>query len=97
MARRPRLDRELERYLVDGETVIVAVRLHWFHLARELLLALAATVFAFWVDIKVPIGSGGQYVHDLSLLLWWAAIFWLVHVPFNFLFDTIGQALELFG
>ena len=39
MARRPRLDRELERYLVDGETVIVAVRLHWFHLAREILLA----------------------------------------------------------
>jgi hypothetical protein len=47
VARRPRLDRELERYLVDGETVIVAVRLHWFHLAREILIALAATVFAF--------------------------------------------------
>ncbi len=83
MARRPRLDRELERYLVDGETVIVAVRLHWFHLARELLLALAATVFAFWVDIKVPIGSGGQYVHDLSLLLWWAAGLWLVWRALN--------------
>ena len=40
MARRPRVDRELERYLVDGETVIVAVRLHWFHLARDILIAL---------------------------------------------------------
>jgi len=78
MARRPRLDRELEKYLVDGETVIVNVRLHWFHLARELLLAAAATAFAFWVDVTVPIGSGGQYVHDLSLLLWWAAGLWLV-------------------
>ena len=83
MARRPRLDRELERYLVDGETVIVAVRLHWFHLARELLLALAATVFAFWVDTKVPVASGGKYIHDLSLLLWWAAIFWLVWKVLN--------------
>ena len=42
MARSPRLDRELERYLVEGEKVIVAVRLHWFHLAREILLAVAA-------------------------------------------------------
>ena len=40
VARRPRLDRELERYLVDGETVIVAVRRHWFHLFREILIAL---------------------------------------------------------
>ena len=39
MARRPRLDRELERYLVDGETVIVNVRFHWFHLSREILIA----------------------------------------------------------
>ena len=41
MARRPRLDRELERYLVDGETVIVNVRFHWFHLSREILLVAA--------------------------------------------------------
>jgi len=78
MARRPRLDRELERYLVDGETVIVAVRLHWFHLARELLVVAAATVLAFWVDVKVPLNSGGQLVHNASLLLWWAAAAWLL-------------------
>ena len=83
MARRPRLDRELERYLVDGETVIVAVRLHWFHLARELLLALAATVFAFWVDTKVPVASGGKYIHDLSLILFWAAVLWLAWTVLN--------------
>ena len=78
MARRPRLDRELERYLVDGETVIVAVRLHWFHLAREILIALAATVFAFWVDIKVSMSPGGQLLHNASLLLWWGAAGWLL-------------------
>ena len=78
MARRPRLDRELERYLVDGETVIVAVRLHWFHLAREILIALAATVFAFWVDIKISMSPGGQLLHNASLLLWWGAAGWLL-------------------
>jgi hypothetical protein len=78
MARRPRLDLELERYLVDGETVIVAVRLHWFHLARELLVALAATVFAFWVDIKVSRSPGGELIHNGSLLLWWGAALWLL-------------------
>lgn len=78
MARRPRLDLELEKYLVDGETVIVAVRLHWFHLAREILVAVAATIVAFWVDIKISMSPGGQLLHNGSLLLWWAAAGWLV-------------------
>lgn len=78
MARAPRMDRELARYLVDGETVIVAVRLHWFHLAREILIALAATIFAFWVDVKISMSPGGQLLHNASLLLWWAAAGWLV-------------------
>jgi len=78
VARAPRLDRELARYLVDGETVIVAVRLHWFHLAREILIAVAATVFAFWVDVKVSMSPGGQVLHNASLLLWWAAAGWLL-------------------
>ena len=78
MARRPRLDRELERYLVDGETVIVAVRLHWFHLAREILIALAATVLAFWVDVKISLSPGGQLLHNASLLFFWGAAGWLL-------------------
>ncbi|WP_377640006.1 PH domain-containing protein [Oryzobacter terrae] len=78
MARRPRLDRELERYLVSGETVIVAVRRHWFHLAREIAMAVAATVLAFWVDVKVPRTPGGEVLHNLSLAIWWVAVLWLV-------------------
>lgn len=78
MARRPRVDRELERYLVDGERVIVAVRLHWFHLARELLIALAATVLAFWIDTKVSPSPGGDLLRNASLLFWWGAIAWLL-------------------
>jgi hypothetical protein len=78
MARRLRLDRELERYLVDGETIIVAVRLHWVHLAREILVAAAATAFAFWVDVQVPLSPAGQLLHNASLLLWWGAALWLL-------------------
>ena len=78
MARRPRLDRELERYLVSGETVIVAVRRHWFHLAREIAAAVAATVLAFWVDVKVPRTPGGEVLHNLSLAIWWVAVGWLL-------------------
>ncbi len=78
MARRLRLDRELERYLVEGETVIVAVRAHWFHLARELLVVAAATALAFWVDVKVSLSPSGQLLHNASLLVWWGAALWLL-------------------
>ena len=78
MARRPRVDRELERYLVDGETVIVAVRLHWFHLARDILIALGATVLAIWVDVKVSLSPGGQLLHNASILFFWGAALWLL-------------------
>jgi hypothetical protein len=84
MARRPQLDRDLDRSLVPGETAIVAVRHHWLSLHREIFLAIAATVFAFWVDLEVaPSAGGGRPLHNLSLLLWWAAIFWLVWSVLN--------------
>jgi hypothetical protein len=78
MARRPRVDRELERYLVDGETVIVAVRLHWFHLARHILIALAATALAVWVDVEVSLTPGGKLLHNGSILFFWGAALWLL-------------------
>lgn len=87
MPRRPRLDRELERYLVTGETVIVAVRRHWFHLAREIALAVGATVLAFWVDLEVPRTPGGEVLHNLSLALWWGAIGWFAWRFFNWRHD----------
>jgi Bacterial PH domain len=84
MARRPRLDRDLDRYLVPGETTLVAVRHHWFALHREIFMALGATILAFWVDLRVsPSESGARPLHNLSLLLWWAAMFWLVWKVLN--------------
>ena len=78
MARRPRLDRELERYLVGGETTIVAVRRHWFSLIREILLVLGATALAMWVDVNVPRNAGGELVQNVSLVIFWGAVGWLV-------------------
>lgn len=84
MARRPRLDRDLDRSLVPGERAIVAVRHHWLSLSREIGAAIAATVLAFVVDVKVPTSEGGpMLLHNLSLLLWWGTMGWLVWTWLN--------------
>lgn len=84
MARRPRLDRDLDRSLVPGERAIVAVRHHWLSLSREIGAAVAATVLAFVVDVKVPTSEGGpMLLHNLSLLLWWGAMAWLAWTWLN--------------
>ena len=84
MARRPRLDRDLDSSLVPGERAIVAVRHHWLSLSREIGAAVAATVLAFVVDVKVPTSEGGpMLLHNLSLLLWWGAMAWLAWTWLN--------------
>lgn len=84
MARRPRLDRDLDRSLVPGERAIVAVRHHWLSLSREIAAAVAATVLAFVVDVRVPTSEGGpMLLHNLSLLVWWGAMGWLVWTWLN--------------
>jgi hypothetical protein len=84
MARRPRLDRELERYLVAEEAVIVAVRRHWFHLFREIVAAIGATAFALWVDINASTTPGGELLHNLSLLVWWGTMAWVLWQWLNY-------------
>ena len=101
MVRRPRLDRELERYLVADEVVIVAVRRHWFHLFRQISLAVVATLVAFWVEANVPLNGGGQILQNLSWLGWWLAIGWLVWEVLNWRRDwfvaTDKRFLLFFG
>ena len=101
MARRPRLDRELERYLVADEVVIVSVRRHWFHLFRQISLAVVATLVAFWVEANVPLNGGGQILQNLSWLGWWLAIGWLVWEVLNWRRDwfvaTDKRFLLFFG
>ena len=101
MVRRPRLDRELERYLVADEVVIVSVRRHWFHLFRQISLAVVATLVAFWVEANVPLNGGGQILQNLSWLGWWLAIGWLVWEVLNWRRDwfvaTDKRFLLFFG
>ena len=78
MARRPRIDRELERYLVRDEKVIVQERRHWFHLFPQISLFVGATVLAFWLDLNAPANSLGNLMQNLFWLLWWFAAGWLV-------------------
>jgi hypothetical protein len=101
MARRPRIDRELERYLVVDEKVIVAVRRHWFHLFPQIALFVGATVLAIWTDLNVPRNSAGDLLQTLSLLLWWFAVGWLVWEVLNWRRDwfvaTDKRFLLFFG
>ena len=83
MARRPRIDRELAKYLVDGENVIVAVRRHWFSLVREILLVVGATALAMWADVGTTLGAGGQLLRNGALLLFWGSVLWLVWTVLN--------------
>lgn len=78
MARRPRIDRELAKYLVGGENIIVAVRRHWFSLMREGLLVGVTLTLAVYVDVNTTIGSGGQLLRNVTLLFFWASVAWLV-------------------
>ena len=75
--RAPRLDRELGRYLVEGETPIVVVRKHWFSLSREIALVVAATAFFLWIDAHTTPSAESQTFHNFALALWWAAVLWL--------------------
>jgi membrane protein YdbS with pleckstrin-like domain len=83
VARRPRIDRELARYLVDGERVIVAVRRHWFHLVKEILVLVGSAALAMWLDVNTPSNSGGQLLRSASLVLFWGALLWLVWTILN--------------
>lgn len=81
--RGPRLDRELTKYIVDGEEVIVSVRRHWFSLAREIAYAVIALVVAVVVDVGSPASPGGRFMADVAWALFWAAALWLLWTFLN--------------
>lgn len=62
--------RILERYLLDGERVIVATRHHWGKLLEPLLTTTTGLVLVAWIGIRAE-GAAGE----AALLLWWL---WLV-------------------
>lgn len=79
VARRgPRLHRELRKYIVDGERVILAVRRHWFSMIHEIAYAATALVIAAVVDIAAPPTPGGKLLSDVTLAAVLAAALWLI-------------------
>ena len=73
MARPPTSpNRELDRYLLDGERLVTAVHQHWGKVAEPVASALASGALVLWVDAHIPARFG-----LVSTILWWA---WFVVV-----------------
>ncbi|MGL5865435.1 MAG: PH domain-containing protein [Dermatophilaceae bacterium] len=87
MARQPRIDRELARYLVYGETVVVAARRHWFHLIKEILLVAGATALALWADLSTSDGGSGPVLRNITLALFWVSLAWFLWALLNWRHD----------
>lgn len=60
-------NRELDRYLLDGERVVTAVHQHWGKVAEPVGSALASGALVLWVDADIPARFG-----LVSTILWWA-------------------------
>ena len=68
MARTPTSpNRELDRYLLDGERLVTAVHQHWGKVAEPVGSALASGALVLWVDASIPARFG-----LVSTILWWA-------------------------
>jgi len=59
--------RGLERYLLDGERIVVAMHQHWAKVAEPVASVLAALVVVTWLDTELPRGAG-----LFADLIWWA-------------------------
>lgn len=66
-----RLDRELDRYLVEGERVVTRVRQHWFSQARPVAAFVALLFLATFVEAEAPQTRGGAM---LANVFWYAVL-----------------------
>lgn len=72
-----RRDPSLQRYLLDGERVVVSVRQHWGKLSGPLALALAGLLFVLWVDAHTRVSTGA--VTRLLWMLWLGLLLWTIY------------------
>ncbi|MFW5472770.1 PH domain-containing protein [Knoellia sp. CPCC 206450] len=66
-----RLDRELDRYLVEGENVVTMVRQHWFSQIRPILIFVGLLFLATFVEAEAPQTRGGAM---LANFFWYAVL-----------------------
>ncbi|MEO7059151.1 MAG: PH domain-containing protein [Lapillicoccus sp.] len=57
----------LQRYLLDGERVVVAMHQHWAKVSGPIALAVVGLVVALFVDARTPAAIGA-----VSTGVWWA-------------------------
>jgi hypothetical protein len=72
----PRMrDPGLQRYLLEGERVVVDVRHHWFVIARPVGLTVLALAVVLFVDARIRVDGGGAA--RLLWLLWFGMLGWM--------------------
>ncbi|GAA4118410.1 hypothetical protein GCM10022415_17270 [Knoellia locipacati] len=77
-----RLDRELDRYLVDGENVVTMVRQHWFSQIRPIALFVGLLFLATYVEAEAPRTRGGAM---LANFFWYAAFAGALYLLWRYL------------
>ncbi len=73
---RRRRDPNLQRFLLEGERVVVDVRQHWGVIALPVLYTLAGLFVTMWVDARIRV-DGGIFARALWLL-WFVLLGWMV-------------------
>ena len=73
---RRRRDPNLQRFLLDGERVVIDVRQHWGVIAVPVLCTLAGLVVVLWVDAHIHVDAGG--LARVLWLLWFVLLGWMV-------------------
>ncbi len=73
---RRRRDPNLQRFLLDGERVVVDVRQHWGVIAGPVAATLAGLFVVMWVDAHIRVDAGS--FARLLWLLWFVLLGWMV-------------------
>lgn len=78
-----RLDRDLRQYVINDETVVVAVRQHWMAHIKPFGTSLLLLAAAVLVDLKAPATPGGAILVQLLWGAWLVSLLWVGWVVLN--------------
>jgi hypothetical protein len=73
---RRRRDPSLQRFLLEGERVVIDVRQHWGVIALPVIYTLAGLFVVMWVDARIRIDAG--FLARLLWLVWFGLLGWMV-------------------
>ena len=73
---RRRRDPKLQRFLLEGERVVVDVRQHWFVIVGPVASTLIALFVVMWVDARVRVDAGA--IARVLWFAWFIMLGWMV-------------------